>query len=1440
MKDKRLCKIIITSIMAILMVMSTVGTSLATVYETTLPKILDPTYGYENWSRAPKSNFMMKSQSDSSQKGTYSHPVNYNDSTPDNSGRWGGLSGSYNSKFTVKYGDRVEFKEIAGNKENPIISHDWQLRYYDKNGNRIDSRATMFSKRDGIFTASPPSRYSNETTYGIMYLSVEGREKHTVRYGGVGNIATMQGLNLDANTDAKSKWSEFRGFSSYGYPLVRAKGWPFSAMMFKIEPQNGTTGSDHSPNPIRPNPRPTPKPTPTPRPENKYSLEETLQLYDLDGSIKLSSPSMQSKYYVSGLGYEYQTLSPFSTKKVYGYPSRPTRFSIKIPEGFEEMESPSVTNVGDTTRVIYKVKKSVDPSRLGDYDLHQKLELYDEDGETNIYSPSMSGSFELVGDSDRQSSSLYPFNWSKVLQLPAEPINFSINIPNNGYEEMKAPSIMKKGKITYVTYYVKKKKTTPTYGVVQTVDMLDENGEKINTPSYVNTNFSVGTSKQTTRIPVNKLDWNESITTNLKEEPTNFKIEVPSGFKETKPPEVKRGWGNMVHVKYFLQEVPKEQEDLEIVSIPNVEANEEEDVEIPVTIRNNGKKTHTTDLKLGILEWDGYSVQLTQQVANLKPNETRIIKFITKAPSGTRKNELFVFGNINPNKNIEESNYINNRKQATMKINKPKNDLEVVSVGSKTIEEGTPDFTIPVVVRNNGVKALNSSIIIGGGVLRGQTIPVQLQPKETKTINVKFTTPVTTLYPNGGFRIKIEANINPRKEIIETNYENNIGSGMVTITEKEKENDLEVVSVGNTRVKIGNEASIPVAVRNNGEKKLKSFLNITLSGSLKGGTLPVTLNPKETKIINIPISTSTIESFPGEEFVVEVKAEINPKKTIKENNYNNNIGNGKITIYKEKEIPDLEVVEVTNKTLTPGEKTTIPVKVRNNSKTKIDTELESNVNNKVIKTKVILEPNEEKIIEVPFIAPDLENGEIKEFPFVSEINKTRIIVENNYNNNIGNGKIIVKSEISNDLEVVRVGNVSGYVGEEKTLEIEVRNNGTKSQTSEILLKNYIFGGGVFAEDMKIPVENLQPKETRTLTTKIVIPDIKNNSGVLKATINPNKTIEETNYDNNSRAGQLAVKRNDLEVVNISPKQIESGKTENIPVTVKNNTDKRIETSVIVRIEDFNKEIQVILEPKETKEIKVPYTAPKVPSGTSINYPSSAEINPKRTIEESNYANNLKKSVVIVYREKEVPEFSSCSKTIEWSETDSRSVKYTYAENGEIKKGTRTEYGDFKYSATLIPKLTIKDDRELQSSSEYIRLKSGYGFKTIVDATIEVKQISGDWTRSPKKKVSLPDKAMAKLSWKVDKIINQPNEVPLIIDTNNKSGVKFVNRVNPASATGAKVIYTHIDLAGNKEKPVKHPFSVYVSGGGVDGKEFCIDLPGQIEIFGNMYEDYHVS
>lgn len=188
----------------------------------------------------------------------------------------------------------------------------------------------------------------------------------------------------------------------------------------------------------------------------------------------------------------------------------------------------------------------------------------------------------------------------------------------------------------------------------------------------------------------------------------------------------------------------------------------------------------------------------------------------------------------------------------------------------------------------------------------------------------------------------------------------------------------------------------------------------------------------------------------------------------------------------------------------------------------------------------------------------------------------------------------------------------------------------------------------------------------------------------------------------------------------------------------------------------------------------------------------------------------------------------CDGEIEWTETDSHKVQKGYYSDGTPKY--KTCYHTFTY------KTVLSATAEVTPST----FKSGYGFETKVNYSINTKLIDNDgyycssWgsKRSPDSTVKEPTKATVYIPWSMtNRLGTQSKSISM-----EKSGKSFQLPKSPVSETGARKIYTDVALAGTKEEPVSHSFDIYISGGGVNGIEFCKKLSKTITINGDMYSD----
>lgn len=327
----------------------------------------------------------------------------------------------------------------------------------------------------------------------------------------------------------------------------------------------------------------------------------------------------------------------------------------------------------------------------------------------------------------------------------------------------------------------------------------------------------------------------------------------------------------------------------------------------------------------------------------------------------------------------------------------------------------------------------------------------------------------------------------------------------------------------------------------------------------------------------------------------------------------------------------------------------------------------------------------------------------------------------------------------------------------------------------------------------------------------------------------------------------AKKGDDLETVSTQGGTYEPKEVVKVPAVVRNNSENKELTSEVTFDWEFESLKQsVTLKPGESKTV---YFTVTIPDRKNDSWMYRVTINKNKTIEETTYANNSKTDYLRTGDAPVDPPVLECPPDYTWTEVDGRmetKTGYGTDEDGNSYTYTYEEWVeyDFVYKATLTSKMVVKDDRELQSSPEMARIKSGYGFKVDVEGNLNIVQVSGEWSRDHTKSVKLPDKASVVTSWTV-RNINQIGNTTLLEKKESNVGkwggsFKYTTPVNPKSRTGARVIYTDIDLSGSHIKAEKHPFQVTIRGAQIDAQSLCNDLNGYVEIFGDMYEDYRVN
>lgn len=302
--------------------------------------------------------------------------------------------------------------------------------------------------------------------------------------------------------------------------------------------------------------------------------------------------------------------------------------------------------------------------------------------------------------------------------------------------------------------------------------------------------------------------------------------------------------------------------------------------------------------------------------------------------------------------------------------------------------------------------------------------------------------------------------------------------------------------------------------------------------------------------------------------------------------------------------------------------------------------------------------------------------------------------------------------------------------------------------------------------------------------------------------------------------------NDVAVTKIVSNSYPASQGVRAEVTVKNNGTSDITSSLKFSIPGIINETEpVTLKANESKTIKFSFETPS--SGTIA---MTADLNAERAFEEVDYTNNRKTVIATIETPPNITETSNCSDTIVWTESASHRVTYPCENHGSH---TYTCTHTFTYETQLTSNYTIAPRI----------LKSGYGFAVHVNNSIATQLISnsgcGEWGdgRLPSSTPIPPTKGEVRLNYRVsNKLGTQPYTVQLQQSNLGARTSSLEPKANNISEIRAKKIYTDVALKGTAAAPVRHYFDIYISGGGVNGVEFCKTFRDYITINGNMYED----
>ena len=302
--------------------------------------------------------------------------------------------------------------------------------------------------------------------------------------------------------------------------------------------------------------------------------------------------------------------------------------------------------------------------------------------------------------------------------------------------------------------------------------------------------------------------------------------------------------------------------------------------------------------------------------------------------------------------------------------------------------------------------------------------------------------------------------------------------------------------------------------------------------------------------------------------------------------------------------------------------------------------------------------------------------------------------------------------------------------------------------------------------------------------------------------------------------------NDVAVTKVEKTSYPSSQGVSAEVTVKNNGATDITTSLKLSISGITNQLETLtLKANESKVIKFSFQTP--PSGSIT---MTADLNTERAFAETTYANNSRSAVATIEAPPSYSDTGSCNDTIQWTETASHRVWYPCETHGS-------------HSYTCTHAFTYETQLTSHYSLSPRTLKSGYGFVIQVDNAITTQLISnsgcGEWGdgRQPSDKPTPPTKGEVRMNYKINnKLGTQPYTVQLQQSSYGSRTSSFEPKPSNISEIRAKKIYTDVSLKGTAQTPYRHYFDIYISGGGVNGVEFCKTFRDFLTINGNLYED----
>jgi hypothetical protein len=280
------------------------------------------------------------------------------------------------------------------------------------------------------------------------------------------------------------------------------------------------------------------------------------------------------------------------------------------------------------------------------------------------------------------------------------------------------------------------------------------------------------------------------------------------------------------------------------------------------------------------------------------------------------------------------------------------------------------------------------------------------------------------------------------------------------------------------------------------------------------------------------------------------------------------------------------------------------------------------------------------------------------------------------------------------------------------------------------------------------------------------------------------------------------------------------------VSVQNLTDQPQETTLDFSIPNIIDASEIVaLGANETKTVDFYFQTPD--SGT---LPMTAHANKNKIFKERNYNNNKMTVNAVIETPPKIDETQGCGETIKWTENDDHTIVTPCKKHGSHSHRCNHT---FTYETTLLTSHNVSPKI----------FKSGYGFEVNADTSISTKLISNsgckDWgnNRVPSKIPKPPTKAEVRLNYSVSNSLGtQPYVVTLECSAQTSTTSSFITTENPISVKNSRSIFTAVSLKGTTDNPVTHYFDIYISGGGVNGVEFCKKITESFIISGSMYDD----